>query len=53
MDEKTLIEGLEVMKDAIDQVAAHGPTEVDSPAWPTELQASRSVPFQHTLLFKR
>jgi 4-aminobutyrate aminotransferase-like enzyme len=35
MDEKTLIEGLEVMKDAIDQVAAHGPTEVDSPAWPT------------------
>lgn len=35
MDEKTLVEGLDIMEDAIRFVNEHGQTEGDSPAWPT------------------
>ena len=35
MDENTLLEGLEVMREAIEHVNKHGQQEGDSPAWPT------------------
>ena len=35
MDEKTLLEGLEIMHEAIGYVNEHGQVEGDSPAWPT------------------
>ena len=35
MDEKTLLEGLDIMEEAIRYVNEHGQTEGNSPAWPT------------------
>jgi len=35
MDEKTLLEGLDVMREAIEYVSQHGQQEGNSPAWPT------------------
>ena len=35
MDEKTLLEGLDIMHEAIRYVNEHGQVEGDSPAWPT------------------
>ena len=35
MAEKTLVEGLDIMEEAINYVNEHGQTEGDSPAWPT------------------
>ncbi len=35
MAEETLLEGLQVMEDAIDHVSRHGHTEGGAPAWPT------------------
>ncbi len=35
MDDKVLLEGLEIMREAIEYVSRHGQTEGDSPAWPT------------------
>jgi acetylornithine/succinyldiaminopimelate/putrescine aminotransferase len=35
MDKDTLLEGLEIMREAIEYVSKHGQQEGDSPAWPT------------------
>jgi acetylornithine/succinyldiaminopimelate/putrescine aminotransferase len=35
MKEKTLLEGLDIMEEAIRYVNEHGQTEGNSPAWPT------------------
>jgi acetylornithine/succinyldiaminopimelate/putrescine aminotransferase len=35
MDDKVLLEGLDIMQEAIEYVSKHGQGEGDSPAWPT------------------
>jgi acetylornithine/succinyldiaminopimelate/putrescine aminotransferase len=35
MDEKVLLEGLDIMEEAIQYVNEHGQAEGNSPAWPT------------------